>query len=84
MDDRIAEHSSQQGHWPGLSLDQIKAKITEVRSGFQNAYDFGNGRRIFRKGDTILIEDGKGSGTIFRPIRSALQYFKEFVLEELG
>lgn len=85
MDDLIAEHALSQGHWPGLTVAEIKAKIDEVRSGFQDAYDFGNGRRIFRKGAIILIEDGTGSGTIFRPSpRSAADYFVRYVDCELG
>lgn len=85
MDDCIARHALDQGHWPGLTLDQVKGKISEVRAGAQNSFDAGNGRRIFRKGDTVLIEDGKGGGTIFRPSpQSALDYFKNWVRRELG
>lgn len=84
LDDEIARHALDKGHWPGRTAEEVKAMISEVRDGAQDQFDFGNGRRIFRKGGIILIEDGKGAGTIFRAGRAARQYFRAKVREELG
>jgi hypothetical protein len=85
VDDRIARHALDRGHWPGLTLDELLERIREVREESQEAYDFGGGRRIHRKGDTVLVEDGTGGGTIFQPSpSSATRYFRNFVRRELG
>jgi len=77
IDDAIAGHAST--HFPGLSTKQIKDRIDDVRKNFQDSYDFGGGRKIYRKGNTILIEDGAGGGTIFQPDGSALDYFNKLL-----
>jgi hypothetical protein len=83
-DDEIARHALDKGHWPGRTAEQVKAIIAEVRSSAQDSYDFGNGRRMFRKGNVILLEDGKGGGMLFRPSSSALRYFIRKMKEDLG
>lgn len=74
---KIAEHAAEGGHFNGLSTDQIAKKITDVHEGFDAMKDLGNGRKIYRKGRIILIEDGKGGGTIFEA-DNVMRYFRDF------
>ncbi|MBI3822427.1 MAG: hypothetical protein HY289_07080 [Planctomycetes bacterium] len=57
IDDEIAGHASARGHWPGKSIDEIKAMIDDVRNGWNNRYMAPSGEIIYRKGDVILIEN---------------------------
>jgi RHS repeat-associated protein len=83
LDDKIAEHAIEEGHWPGLDVTKVKELINDVRNTFQNRYISMDGRIIYRKGDIILIEDIPGNGgTIFRPSpQSALQFFQNWVFK---
>ncbi len=78
VDDAIVKHSKK--HWPGLSAKQILAKIDDIKNNFQDHYKSITfpGREIYRKGDTVLIYDGEGSGTLFNP-GNASNYFRDFV-----
>jgi hypothetical protein len=76
VDDRIAEHSrdNHSEDWKGKTPEQIKEAIEDVRNDYQEGYELEGGGKIYRKGDTVLIEDGKGGGTIFKPEGSAADY----------
>jgi hypothetical protein len=85
IDDAIASHAVSRGHWPGLTDDQIREKIKDVRNGWDNRYSAPNGETIYRKGDVILIENSaRVEGTIFQPSRSALDYFRRWVARNPG
>jgi len=85
FDDEIANHASARGHWPGKSLDEIKAIIEDVRNGWNNRYVAPSGETIFRKGDVILIENPPcAEGTVFQPSGSALDYFRRWVRNNPG
>jgi hypothetical protein len=85
FDDAIADHASARGHWPGKTLDEIKAIIEEVRSGWKNRYVAPSGETFYRKGDVILIENpGRAEGTIFQPSSDAAEYFRRWVKNNPG
>jgi hypothetical protein len=85
FDDAIASHASARGHWPGKAIDEIKAMIDEVRSGWNNRYAAPSGETIYRKGDVILIENpAHAEGTIFQPTSSAADYFRRWVKNNPG
>ena len=84
FDDNIARHVKEGGkHFKGESIDQIKKRIEGVRDNFDDFFDAGGDRRIYRKGDTVLIEDGAGGASIFKP-DNARDYFNRFKKTELG
>jgi hypothetical protein len=85
FDDAIANHASARGHWPGKTIDDIKAMIGDVRNAWNNRYVAPGGETIYRKGDVILIENpARSEGTIFQPSSNALQYFQRWVRNNPG
>jgi hypothetical protein len=85
IDDEIAQHAAARGHWPGKSIDEIKAIIDDVRNGWNNRYSAPGGETIYRKGDVILIENpARSEGTIFSPTSDALEYFRRWVKNNPG
>jgi len=70
--------------WPGRPLADIERLIEDVRANWRLKYTAPTGRIIYRKGDIILIYDGKGSGTIYRAKGSALQQYQWFIQQNPG
>jgi hypothetical protein len=85
FDDAIAGHAAARGHWPGLTHDEIKQIIGEVRNGWNNRYTAPNGEIIYRRGDLIMIENpARAEGTIFQPSGNSLEYFRRWVKRNPG
>jgi hypothetical protein len=79
-DDEIARHAIERNHFPGRTQEQVRQLVSEVRDHAQNIHTSSNGQTIYRRGDTILIENpARGEGTIFQPTRPALEYFRDWV-----
>ena len=83
LDDAVALHA--QKHWNGLPCQEIKRLIENVRENCQKRYFAPTGRAIYIKGDTVLIYDGKGGGTILKPSPiSAIDYYLKFIKDNPG
>jgi hypothetical protein len=83
---RIADHvvNDSPGHYPGQSKQQIQSRIEDILRNFQDSQVGQAGRQIWRLGNDILINDGNGSGTMFRPDRGAIAYMLKWLSEEFG
>jgi hypothetical protein len=85
LTDSIARHALARNHFPGKSLDQLKALLnTTIENGVKYASkDDIAGRVMFYDKSTgiVVIFDGKGTGTMYRPdnIENLLKEWKLFV-----
>jgi hypothetical protein len=83
---RIADHvvNDYPGRYPGQSTQQIQSRIQEILNDFAESHFGQAGRQIWRLGKDILIYDGKGSGTMFRPDIGPVAYMLKWLMREFG
>jgi hypothetical protein len=63
----IAEHVAAAGkHFPGKSKAQIRKMIDDVLGDFDDAVKADGGARMYKKGDTVVVLDGQGGGSIYK------------------
>ena len=83
---KIADHvvNDHADRYPGQSSEQIQSRIRDVLNNFQDSELGQVGRQIWRLGKDVLINDGKGGGTMLPPDIGAAAYVLRWLAREFG